>query len=98
MAEYMVLSKDEKDDIIVAFMLGQERDKYCHELNSERYKKILESAEPGEWRNKIEKLLKETEQRLVEVNSIIETTKNQMPPPARIEAAKKRLTLIATPR
>ena len=91
MAEYEVLSENEKDDIIVAFVLAQERDKYCHELNLQRYIAMLEKLEPGEWRARIEKLKNETEQRLAEVNSILEATKNQIPPPGRIEAARQRL-------
>ena len=86
-----VLSEDEKDDIIVAFMLSQERDKYCHELNKARYEAMLKTLEDGDWKNRVAKLREETLKRLEEVNSIIEATKPQLPPPRRISAARQRL-------
>lgn len=91
MSDYQVLSQDEQDDIIVGFMLSQEKDKYCHAINLARYETILANLEPGQWRDRIEKLRDETSQRLSEVNSIIEATQVQLPPKERIEAAKTRL-------
>lgn len=88
---YQVFSQDEQDDIIVSFMRAQERDKFCHELNIERYTKILQAAPSGEWHNRVSKLKAETEQRLAETNSIIEATSGQMPPPERVAQAKLRL-------
>ncbi|MBA7557137.1 hypothetical protein ES705_49871 [subsurface metagenome] len=94
MSEYLVLSQDEQDDIIVSFMLGQERDKYCHELNLQRYTEMLKTLEAGEWRDRVSKLKSETVSRLAEVNSIINVTKPQMPPLERITAAKQRRTTV----
>ena len=86
-----VLSEDEKEDIIVTFMLNQERDKYCHELNKARYEAMLKKLSDGDWKNRVAKLYEETLRRLEEVNSIIEATKPQLPPRARILAARERL-------
>ena len=91
MAEYTVLSEDEKDDVIVTFMLSQEKDKYCHELNKARYEAMLKTLEDGDWKNRVTRLYEETLKRLEEVNSIIEATKPQLPSPEKISFAKKRL-------
>ena len=91
MSDYLVLGEDEQDDIVVSFMLAQERDKYCHELNIARYEAMLAKLGPGQWRDRISKLRDESTQRLSEVNSIIEESKIQMPPKARIDAAKIRI-------
>ncbi|MBA7571863.1 hypothetical protein ES708_13632 [subsurface metagenome] len=89
--EYQILSQEEQDDIIVSFMLGQERDKYCHELNLQRYTEMLKTLKAGEWRDRVSKLEGETVSRLAEVNSIIGVTTPQMPSPERITAAKQRI-------
>ena len=88
---YLVLSQAEQDDIIVGFMLSQERDKFCHELDLARYNKLLQDVEEGEWKNRVAKLHDDTAKRLAEVNSIIEASLSDLPPLSRIEAAKLRL-------
>ncbi len=35
--EYITLTQDEKDDVIVSFMHQQEMDHLCHSINKERY-------------------------------------------------------------
>ncbi|KKM64549.1 hypothetical protein LCGC14_1500320 [marine sediment metagenome] len=92
---YQVLTQDEQDDIKVSFLLSQERDKYCHELNLERYAAMLEALEDGEWKTRVTKLHDETAGRLAEVDSIIAATLPQMPASERIEAAKLRLKAAA---
>ena len=37
MADYQILSQDEQDDIVISFLHSQERDKFAHGLNLERY-------------------------------------------------------------
>ena len=91
MTDYQVLSQDEQDDTIVAFMLSQERDKFCHELNLQRYKNILNKAKKSEWASRIAGLHADTLKRLAEIDSIIEATRPQMPLAKRLEAAKQRL-------
>ena len=91
MADYQVLSQDEQDDIVVGFMLSQERDKFCHELNLGRYESMLPGLPDGEWKERVTQLRSETANRLVEVNSIIEASINKLPPPERLELARQRL-------
>ena len=88
---YQILTDDEKDEITVAFMEAQERDKFCHELNMERYDDILTSLPEGDFRKKITNLRTETQSRLDEVNPIIVSTQKQMPDAARVTAAQARL-------
>jgi len=91
MSSYKTLSQEEQDDIIVSFFLQQERDKYCHELNLARYDNILKTTKDGNWKNKISSLRSDTIKRLAEVNSIVDATQGQLPPPDRLDLAKKRL-------
>lgn len=92
MSDYQVLSQEEQDDIIVSFMLSQEKDKYCLELNLQRYTEMLKTLEGGQWRDRVEKLQAESTSRLAEIDSIIEVTKAQMPPSERIDTAKARIS------
>ena len=89
--QYEVLSQEDQDDIIVAFMLAQERDEFCHSINLERFDKILQDLPEGPWRDRITQLRDETKQRLIEVRSIIEATKGQLPPTPRLQAAISRI-------
>ena len=88
---YQILDKDEQDDIIVSFMLSQERDQFCHEINLARYDKILLNETEGEWKNKVTKLRADTSQRLKEVMSIISASKANMPSAERIATALARI-------
>ena len=89
--EYQVLSQEEQDDIIVSFLLSQERDEFCHQLNLERYKQMLTVLPEGAWKSQVTKLRDETSKRLEEVKSISAATIAQLPPAERIETAKQRL-------
>lgn len=91
MAEFEVLSQDEQDETIVAFFLAQERDLHALTVSIERYQNMLKTLPPGPWRERIEQLLNESLERKFQVESIIEATRPQLPPPERIEAAKLRL-------
>lgn len=91
MNTYQILSQNTQDDIIVSFMLSQEKDRFCHELNIQRYKTMLKTLPMGTWRNQIEKLLNETESRLAETNSIIKASSQQLPGSERIQLAIIRL-------
>jgi len=96
MAEYLILTEDEQDDIKVSFLRSQERDKYCHEINKERYAAMLQTLEDGTWKTRVEKLHTDTVSRLVEVDSIIAATLPQMPTQERIDAAIVRLQSAPT--
>jgi DNA-directed RNA polymerase subunit F len=90
--QYQVLTQDEQDDIVVEFMKAQERDLFCHQINAERYEKMLRTLPAGDWKTRVEKLHKDTKARMAEVSSIIEGTKPQMPLATRLAAATKRLS------
>ena len=87
---YDVLSQDEQDDIVVAFMLAQERDQFCHQLNLTRYETMLITLPDSKWKQRVGELRAETLVRLNEVSSIIAATKPQLPPTARLSAAVSR--------
>ena len=74
MADYQILSQDEQDDIVISCLHSQERDKFAHGLNLERYDTMLKSLPDGEWENRISQLRVETSKRLAEVNSTIEAS------------------------
>ena len=88
---YEILSQDEQDEIIVSFLLAQERDQFCHELNRTRYDAMLLTLPEGKWKEQITELRAETLSRLNEVNTIIEATKPQLPDAVRVNAAKDRI-------
>lgn len=93
MYEYKCLTQEERDEIVVAFLQAQERDKFCHELNLERYDDMLTVLPGGKWRERVTRLRAETEGRLAEVDSIITGTEKQLPDEARMQAARERLAL-----
>lgn len=91
MADYLILGQDERDEIVVSFMLSQERDKFCHEINLERYNTMLVNLKEGEWKQRVAQLKADTEKRLAEVDSVIAATKPTMPPAARVTTALARI-------
>ena len=88
---YDVLSQEEQDEIVVSFMLAQERDQFCHNLNRTRYELMLTTLAEGKWKQRVAELRAETLSRLGEVDSIIAATKPQLPDVARVAAAKARI-------
>lgn len=89
---YKVLTEEERDDIVVEFLLAQERDAYTHSVNIARFDTMLESLPDGAWKTRIQNLRDEAGQRLEEVSSIITATEDQLPPVVRLNAAKSRLS------
>ena len=75
--DYKTLTVKEKDAVVNAFLRSQEMDHYCHSLNAARYRSMLSDPEfsDGEFKEKIKKLLSDTEARLVEVELILRYTK-----------------------
>jgi len=90
---FHVLSQDEQDEMMAAFLLAQERDEFSHQVNLDRYERMLSSLPPGQWRDRIQRLRDETAQRLTEVRSILEATEPQLPPENRLKLAVDRLRL-----
>ena len=86
-----ILGRNDQDDTIVGFFLAQERDRYTHALNLERFDRMLLSLPEGDWRKQVQLLRDQTAARLNEVDSIIAATETQLPPRDRIDAAKLRL-------
>ena len=89
--DFKVLTEEEQDEIIVEFLEAQERDLFSHTINLDRFERMLRKLPNGPWRERIEELKRQTQERLMEVASIIEATLPQLPPPERIRAAKQRL-------
>nr|WP_297805374.1 hypothetical protein [Tepidiforma sp.] len=79
------------DDIVVEFLKAQERDLFVHNLNRKRFENMLQTLPPGEFRQRIQQLKAETEQRISEVDTIIRATANQLPPQTRLQAAAQRI-------
>lgn len=88
---YRVLTEDEESETIVLFMLAQERDHHSHSVNRDRYQRMLKDLPPGPFRERIQHLLAETNDRLVEVEAIIAATVPQMPPADRVSAIREAL-------
>lgn len=88
---YDILTDDEKDEIVVDFLRAQERDHFCHSLNLERYDGMLASLPEGAFKTRIQQLRAETLDRIGEVEAIIKKTRPQLPPAARVTAARQRI-------
>ncbi|MDM7913027.1 MAG: hypothetical protein QUS09_08010 [Methanotrichaceae archaeon] len=87
---YKLLSEDEKDEIAASFLLAQERDHYCHTVNIARLREMLKDGLPeGVWKNHVQQLLADSEERLAQVESIIKST--ALPSLERLQAAKARI-------
>jgi len=87
MQPFKVISADEQDDIVVGFMLAQERDVFCHDLNQTRYTALLTTLPAGPFREKIQGLLDSTIARKAEVEAIIAETDKQLPSVGRMNAS-----------
>ena len=75
-SDFKILTEKERADVVRAFLHTQEMDKYLHTLNIERYRKILSDPElpDGEFKEKVQALLIDSEARLLEVELIIRHT------------------------
>lgn len=90
--DYLLLTEEERDDMLAQTLLSQEVDLFMHRVNQERYDAILAgSLPPGQFRNRIEKLKEETLERAIEVEAILDALRPQLPPQARLSAATARL-------
>lgn len=89
--DYKILTQDERDDTTVAFLHAQERDHYCHAINKARFEAMLPTLANGQFKDRIVKLLADTNDRLAEVEMIIAHTTSTLPPQQRIDAAQARI-------
>src|SRR5258705_8994004 len=76
--KYKILTDEEQDDILASFLLGQERDHYCHEINEQRYEEMLPTLPDGAFKERIATLLKDTKERKKEVEHILTKTHAQI--------------------
>ena len=89
---YSILFQHKADDVVVAFLHAQEYERYCHILNKQRYESILQQPIVSDaFNQRIAQLLRETNQRIAEVESILAATTAQLPPQDRIDASRARL-------
>ena len=65
------LNQDDRDRSWVEHLESQERDHYWHQRNATRYRALLTMLDDGPFKTRIEKLLAETNDRLYEVDAII---------------------------
>ena len=70
---YKVITEVDKKKIMDDFLRAQEMDLFCHTINAERYSKMLQDPKmsEGEFKEKIKRLLSETEERIKETELII---------------------------
>lgn len=88
---YKTITQDEKDEILTGTLMSQERDLYIHNINKERYESMLQNLPAGEFKARIERLLAETNMRIVEINSILAALTPQLPSDEKINQAVSRI-------
>ena len=90
--EYKHLSLNERDDMLVATMVAQERDLFMHIVNLERFEAIIAAAGTASpFTTRIAEEIPVVRSRIAEVSAIIAALEPQMPPPLRADAAAARL-------
>ena len=89
--KYKLLTDDEKNDTMAAFLHSQERDHHSHTINLARFTAMLVDLPEGPFRERIKHLKAETEMRLQEVEAIITNSEFQMPSTDDLTAAMGRL-------
>ena len=90
--QYRHLSLDERDDMLVATMVAQERDLFMHIVNLERFEAIIAAAGTASpFTTRIAEEIPVVRSRIAEVSAIIAALEPQMPPEARADAAAARL-------
>jgi hypothetical protein len=89
--QYQLLTQEEQDEIIAAYLKAQERDLFTHRLNLERFEAMLPTLPAGQFKQRIQQLRNETLDRIAEVEAIIEKTLPQAPPLERMRAAIARV-------
>lgn len=90
--EFKVLSQDEQDDIVVEFLLAQERDLFCHQLNAERFTNMdIEAIKDQKLKSHMGQMVSDTDSRIEQVQGIVDATQRQLPPKNRLDAAIARV-------
>jgi hypothetical protein len=86
-----LLTPDEQDEILARTLKAQEVDLYTHEVNKDRFEKMLAADITGPWRDRVQGLLDSTNERIVEVESILAALDQQSPSDERLLAAHERV-------
>ena len=88
---YELLTQDDQDEVLASFLMAQERDSFCHQLNLARFNSMLSVLPEGKYKQHILQMRDDTQGRLAEVNAIIDATLPQLPTKARLQAAMQRV-------
>lgn len=84
---FLILTKEEQDEILVDYMRAQERDLFSHQINMQRFETILAMQIEEGWREKVKGLRDEAASCMSEVQGIIDATALQLPSQTRIDVA-----------
>ena len=92
MRNLITITAEEKEDMLIQTLKGQEMDLYIHTLNKERYQDIVANLPEGnEFRTKLEGEILVIDSRLVEVNTTIAALDKQIPAKTDVVAVLDRL-------
>ena len=94
MDDYDLLTDDEADEILAELLYVQERDLFSHRTNRERYISLLadESIKQSpQFVSRLQNLLEQTDARILEVESIRNAIKPQLPDRTRLLSAYARV-------
>ena len=80
MRTLITITPEEKEDMLIQTLKGQEMDLYIHNLNKERFQDMITTLPVGNaFRIKLESEILVIDSRLVEVNAVITALDKQMP-------------------
>jgi len=80
MRTLITITPEEKEDMLIQTLRGQEMDLYIHNLNKERFQDIVDSLPAdNEFRKKLESEILVIDSRLAEVTSVITALDKQLP-------------------
>lgn len=88
---YKTLSLNEQHDMVVSTYYANEQDLFSHNTNKERFERILQGTISDAFRTRIGKLLSDTNNRIAEVQAILDATIPQLPSDAEISASLTRI-------
>lgn len=89
--EYLTLSKEERDDLVVAFYKGQEMEHFVHASTAERYGSLVEDEEIGEEaKEEIKAAHKAELEEMMKIEKVMQHTERALEG-VDIEASLKRL-------
>lgn len=81
---YKTLTESEQDDLIVQTYKSNEKDLFVHLINKDRFEDMLQTLGESDFKTRIEKLLIDTNSRIIEVQSVLDSTDKQLPDNTRV--------------